>query len=95
MRRRIERVDGVLVAYCWRCAAHVQEALGATLSAIPTETVLCHRCGADNSVRPSLLYRLAYGCKRARKRRRVFGPLWWVRSPWTCWMMPYELRREG
>lgn len=89
-----KQLDGVLVVRCRRCPAHVQESLGSSLSATHTETILCHQCGADNSVRPPLGWRLAYGLKRARKRRRVFGPLWWAKTPWECWMMPYELKRK-
>ena len=92
-RRRIERVDGVLIAYCQKCSAHVQESLGATFNTAYTETIECRHCGADNSVRPPLGWRLAYGWRMARKRRRVFGWLWWTkRPPWECWLMPYELK---
>ena len=93
MRQIIERVDGVLIAYCWRCSAHVQESLGAALSARYTETIVCWKCDADNSVRPPLTWRLSYGIKNARKRRGIFGWLWWTRyAPWRCWMMPYEMK---
>lgn len=92
MRRVTDRVDGVLIAYCWRCNAHVQESLGTTLSAHYTETIICRRCGADNSVRPSLGQRWEYGRRLARRRKQVWGWLWWVRrAPWKCWVMPYEL----
>mgnify|MGYP001610290005 CR=1 FL=1 len=93
MRQKIDRIDGVLIAYCRRCGAHVQESLGATLRTGYTETILCWNCGADNSVRPPLGWRLAYGLKNARKRRSVLGLLWWTRyAPWKCWMMPYEIK---
>lgn len=89
---KVERIDGVLIAYCWRCQAHVQESLGNNLSASYTETILCSQCGADNSVRPPLLWRLRYGARNAWKRYRVSGWLWWVGyAPWKCWQMPYEL----
>ena len=91
-RERVERIDGVLIAHCRQCYAHVQESLGERLSAGYTETIICPDCGRDNSVRPPLGWRLGYGLKLARKRLRVFGPLWWVRyPPWRCWMMPYEM----
>ena len=92
IRRRVQRVDGVLIAYCWLCGAHVQEALGPSFGTHYTETIICSGCGTDNSVRPPLGWRLAYGLKNAKKRRRVQGWLWWTKySPWKCWMMPYEI----
>ena len=92
MRQRIERVNGVLAALCWGCAAHVQETVGPRLTARYTESIYCWRCGADNSVRPPLWWRWKYGLAMARKRRRAYGWRWWTRyAPWKCWMMPYEL----
>ena len=86
------RVDGVLIAYCWGCVAHVQESLGSRLSARYEETIICHACGRDNSVRPPLAWRWSYGVRNAKKRRRVLGWFWWTRyAPWKCWMMPYEM----
>lgn len=93
MYLKVKRVDGVWIAYCWGCLAHVQESLGKGLSVRYTETIICWQCGADNSVRPPLGWRLAYGLRNARKRRRIFGWLWFASyAPWKCWMMPYELK---
>lgn len=56
--------------------------------------VVCPRCGADNSQRPPLGWRLKYGLKLARKRVKAYGWRWFLFSrinhPWECWQMPYE-----
>lgn len=75
------------------CGAVVASSLeGRPLNIAYTETVVCSQCGADNSQRPPLLWRLAYGRRMARKQRRVYGFWWWAtRRFWRCWRMPYEL----
>ena len=91
-RGRVQRVDGVWIVPCRRCGESVQSSLEPVFRTKYTETILCWCCGADNSVRPPLAWRLAYGLKNARKRRRIVGWLWWTKyPPWKCWMMPYEI----
>ena len=90
----IQRLDGVLYQVCrgFGCHAHVRETLKQRFDPSYLETVLCPECGADNSTRPPLSWRLRYGLKLAAKRRKVYGGwmAWLAKRPWECWQMPYE-----
>ena len=93
-RGRVETTDGALRRHCGNCDAVVESTLRAAFGTKITETILCPACGADNSVRPSMIQRWRYGHARAQRRRRVGGFFWWARyAPWKCWLMPYELER--
>lgn len=83
--------DGLAVP-CKSCGTYVMQVLMPPLRFNFEETIVCQACGRDNSVRPPLSYRWAYGWARARKRRLALGWWWWLRyAPWKCWLMPYEL----
>ena len=55
------------------------------------ETILCPRCGADNSIAPSLGERWRNARRQWRKYRRVYGFFWWTRhAPWRGFLLERE-----
>lgn len=82
----------MLMRYCKKgCKTVVESTLGTAFSTKYTETILCPKCRADNSLRPSLWWRFKHAQQRARKLRRVYGWLWWRRyAPWRCLLTPSE-----
>ena len=82
----------VLVMFCQAgCGTHVQETMAARFTQNFVETIICPGCGADNSTRPPLGFRMKYGLRLANKRIKAYG---WrhflLNRAWDCWQMPYE-----
>ena len=81
--------------HCHTCYATVESTLRPAFNTRYVETILCPVCGADNSLKPSFLYRWRQARRLMKKNRKIFGLAWPFHvPPVRLFQVPYPGPRK-